>query len=66
MTWCKERALQYCDSGNMQDAIASIMSDLKKHPETENHVGIQLGLMSLMSGKLSTAGEVRKFIEGFN
>ena len=66
MAWCKERALQYCDNGNPQEAFASMMSDIRKHPETENHAGIQLGMMLMMSGKLSSNDEVRKFIEGFN
>lgn len=66
ITWCKQRALQYCDSGHTQEAFASMMSDLRKHPETENHAGIQLGMMQLMTGRLATATEMREFIEGFN
>lgn len=66
IVWCKKRALEYCDSGNPQEAFTSMMSDIKKHPETEHHVGIQLGMMLLMGGKLSTDSEMRKFIEGFN
>lgn len=41
-------------------------SDLGKHEQTENHAGIQLGMMMLMGGRLSTAREMREFIEGFN
>lgn len=66
MAWCKERALQYCDSGKPHEALASILSDLRKHPETKNHAGIQLGMMLLMSGNLSTSSIIREFIEGFN
>lgn len=66
LAWCKQRALEYADAGNMQDAIASMASDLEKHPETRNHAGVSLGLMLMMSGRLSTAAEMRKFIEGFN
>jgi hypothetical protein len=65
LAWCKERALEYCDIGDAQQAFASMGSDLGKHPETANHAGIRLGMMMLMSGRLSTAEEMRKFIEGF-
>lgn len=66
LKWCKMRALQYVEADEIQQAITSMMSDLTKHPETENHVGIQLGTMMLMSGRLNTQEEARKFIEGFN
>jgi hypothetical protein len=66
LKWCKERAMQYVDAGDIPQAIASMHSDLGKHPETANHAGIQLGFMLLMSGNLNTQEEARKFIEGFN
>lgn len=66
LQWCKERALEYVDAGDLTNAYASIASDLGKHPETENHAAITLGMMLMMSGKLSTEHEMRKFIEGFN
>ena len=66
MAWCKQRALEYVDRGDIKNAFASMVSDLKKHPETENHSGIHLGIGLLMSGSLSTTEQMRKFIEGFN
>src|SRR5688500_7429244 len=63
---CKQRALEYADAGDTQNAWASMASDLGKHPETANHAGIQLGMMQMMGGMLSTPQEMRKFIEGFN
>jgi hypothetical protein len=66
MQWCKQRALEYVDDGDVQQAFTSMASDLGKHPATANHVGIQLGMMQLMGGMLSTPAEMRKFIEGFN
>jgi hypothetical protein len=65
LAWCKERALEYCDIGDVQQAFASMGSDLGKHPETANHAGIRLGMMMLMSGRLGSPEEMRKFIEGF-
>ena len=66
MEWTKERALEYARGGDTRDALASLFSDLGKHPETANHLGIQLGMSLMMAGHLSTTAEVTKFIEGFN
>jgi hypothetical protein len=64
--WCKKRALQYLDNGDINNAWASMVSDLGKHPETEKHAAIHLGMMMLMGGHLSSSDAMRKFIEGFN
>lgn len=66
LAWCKQRALEYVDRGDTTNAWASMASDLSKHPETEKHAAIQLGMMMLMGGHLSTTAEMRKFINGFN
>lgn len=68
LQWCKNRAmaeLKY-DPSKPQNAVASMLSDMRKHPETEDHVGIELGAMLLVSGNLSDEREVKKWIEGFN
>lgn len=64
--WCKKRALEYIDNGDLNNAYASMASDLGKHPETEGHPAISIGMMLLMGGELSTPEKMRKFIEGFN
>ena len=66
LAWCKQRALQYVDAGDLPQAFASLGSDLQKHPETENHSGIQFGAMLLLGGHLDTPEKMRRFIEGFN
>jgi len=66
LNWCKTRALELVDSGDLTLAYASMSSDLLRHPETETHAGIELGMMLIMAGELKTAHEMRKFIEGFN
>ncbi len=33
--WCKKRALEYADKGELLTALASMASDLNKHPETQ-------------------------------
>ena len=66
LEWCKKRALEYVDQGDMSQAFASMGSDLNKHPETKEHIGMYLGMALLMAGHLSTPMEMRRFIEGFN
>jgi hypothetical protein len=66
LQWAKDRALEYADQGDVTNAVASMVSDLRKHPETENHAGMQLMAMMAMTGKFDRPGELRKFIEGFN
>ena len=66
LDWCKERALEYVDAGDLGQAYASMVSDLGKHPETQDHPAIMLGMMLMMSGQLSNPSEMRDFINGFN
>lgn len=64
--WCKRRALEYVEQGDVQNAYASMASDLRKHRETEDHPAIMLGMQLMMIGDLSTPDKMRQFIEGFN
>jgi hypothetical protein len=73
LQWCKERALQELDGcpdvrKACKNAMASMGSDLGKHPDTEGHAGIQLGMMMLMSDQREAHDKeaMRKFILGFN
>jgi hypothetical protein len=66
LAWCKERALQYVDAGDLDNAFASMGSDLNKHEGTRGHGGMQLGIMMLMAGQLGTPQAMREFIEGFH
>jgi hypothetical protein len=66
LQWCKDRANQYVDAGELTNALASMVSDLRKHPELEDHAAIGLGVLLKMAGHLDTAEEMRKFINGFN
>ncbi len=65
LAWCKKRALEYADMGDEKNAFASMSSDLGKHPETKDHIGIELGMMLMMTGNLK-GRELRNWIEGFN
>lgn len=66
LQWCKDRALEYAEKGDLTNAWGSMVSDLNKHDETRGHGAIQLGMMMVMSGNLKTKDEMKKFIEGFN
>lgn len=66
LAWCKQRALEYVEAGDVNQAFSSMASDLGKHPETEGHVAIQLGMMMLLGGHLSHPEKMRDFIKGFN
>jgi hypothetical protein len=66
LAWSKRRALAYVDAGDTTNAINSMLSDLRKHPDLRDHAAIGLTVMMMMSGLLSNSDEVRKHIEGFN
>ena len=66
LEWAKKRAIAELEFSGISSAIASIQSDLRKHPETENHTGLDLMTRLVSTGHLTTKEDVRKFIEGFN
>jgi hypothetical protein len=65
LEWCKQRAREYLDSGDTMNAIVSMMSDLRKHPETDkcSNAVAALGLWSAAKQDVNAA---RRFIEGFH
>jgi hypothetical protein len=63
LQWAKERALQYLP-GDPLNAMASMMSDLRKHPELEHHIGLQIA--PILYGAHYDPQAVRRWIEGFN
>jgi hypothetical protein len=66
LAWAKERALEYLDQGNPAGALASMVSDLRKHLELQDHPGIPVGFMTMLCDGLNTDDAVRHWIEGFN
>ena len=65
LQWCKDRALEYADRGDVANALASMTSDLRKHPGTKDHDGMELMMMLAIAGQSERPGELRHFIEGF-
>ncbi len=65
LEWCKQRAREYRERGDSQEAMTSMLSDLRKHPETELMLSFAGNLMFLAAQE-GTTEAARKFIEGFN
>ncbi len=65
IAWCKRRAIQEMEyTKDPKQGVISMMSDIRKHPETNSETLKSLCLMTLLGP--CTPGSVRKFIEGFN
>lgn len=65
LAWCKERALDYVDIGELGNAVASMGSDLNKHEDTRNPANDGLLMLGLMYVMDNDAAAVRRWIEGF-
>ena len=65
LQWCKDRALEILDAGDIQQAVTSMMSDLGKHEETEGVANVMapMAMYEMMHG---TSASARRFITGFN
>lgn len=66
LAWCKQRALEYIDRGEINEGLTSMMSDMSKHQETASPALDQLTVGLMMVGALSTREEARRHINGFN
>lgn len=68
LVFCKQRALEYVASGNLLEAVTSMMSDLTKHPETANTGGAldALGLLACQQAQQGDRDAVIRYIKGFN
>lgn len=65
LAWCKERALEYLEKGDLRGAITSMLSDLSKHPETKG-IGEKMGPYGMfLLVEWKGPEEIRHFIEGF-
>ena len=64
--WCKQRALEYINRGQINEGLTSMMSDMSKHPETKSSALDQLTIGLMMIGSLNTIEAARKHINGYN
>lgn len=66
IAWCKRRAIEEMEfSHDPKQGVISMMSDIRKHPETNSETLKALCLATLLS-RPCTEQIVREFIEGFN
>lgn len=64
IAWVKQRALEYLPN-DVEQAFASYISDMRKHPEADPGCVIhELAFSLKRSGRLKTAQQMREFIEG--
>lgn len=64
LAWCKARAHEYIETGDVQQAVTSMMSDLQKHDDTKTIAPevLALGFSAILSGDRE---QVRRYIDGF-
>ncbi len=67
MAWCKKRATEYVDRGDLQNALASFVSDLRKDDSTSSDETLLVlcateGVAAASSGD---GARMRRFIDGF-
>lgn len=66
LEWAKQRALEYLDRNDPRQAFTSMLSDMGKHPELENHPGNQIGVgFMCLPGWIDNKAEVRRWIVGY-
>lgn len=65
LAWCKKRAHEYLARGDVTNAVASMMSDLDKHPETKVN-NPMLGMLGILAAQNGDVSEARRYIDGFN
>ena len=69
LQWCKDRAMEYVKTGDLVEAVISMMSDLNKHEETRPTPGGALSALGLMAAMQAQSGDrngVVRYITGFN
>lgn len=65
LLWCKQRAQEYLDQGNVLKAWNSFLSDMRKHNELKNHAGLEVGQQLFQIGGINTVILMGKFIQDF-
>jgi hypothetical protein len=64
LEWCKQQARHYLKQGRAADAIASMMSDLGKHPDFKG-IEEKMALLGLFYAAQGNIDDARRFVEGF-
>lgn len=62
--WCKQRAIECINRGELEQAWASFASDMEKHESTRGRLGNDYLLLAMMY--MNSPTQLQRFIEGFN
>lgn len=67
LVWAKARAIYYVDTGNLPGAVASMISDMGKHPDIELPQDVESGPLmdALMAAAHGDAEAVREWIDSW-
>jgi hypothetical protein len=69
LEWCKKRAHEYVDRGDLANAVASMGSDITKHPEGPKKDSPTIAVLVLVALLDVTNGDtqaVRRWIDGWH
>lgn len=64
LAWCKRRALEYLDEGDVVNALTSMQSDLSKHEELKG-IADKMAPLAMFIMVNPDLREARRYIEGF-
>ena len=64
LAFCKERANEYLDRGDIQNGITSMLSDLDKHDETRS-AGKSMGMIGILYAMNHDMEGAKRFVNGF-
>lgn len=67
--WCKDRAMEYVNQGDLLNGVTSMMSDMTKHPETKEAATGGLAMLGMLAMQQAQSGDrdgVVRYITGFN
>lgn len=65
LQWSKDRALQYLNTGDLTNAVASIISDLNQRGYDDTKINFYLANAGLISAMHDDPVGVKRFIDGF-
>jgi hypothetical protein len=66
LQWCKDRALEYVELGDLSKAIASMTSDIQKHPQTRLSPPVERALLIPILFNQLDEKKVSEWINGFD
>jgi len=69
LEWCKKRAYEYVERGELLNAVTSMSSDVTKHPDGPKEGSPTVALLMLagaLSAQHGDVREVRHWIDGWH